>query len=113
VKDNSSLHTTDFRFFGGLYSLDISWCCGYEPVEAFAYLRGSIRSLKISQDALEPDTAVHFTNDALMHLPFLEELDLHDCRGFTFDILTRLRGIRKLRIGRVTDEWLVNLRGIE
>jgi hypothetical protein len=113
VKDNSCLLTTDFEFFVGLQSLDISWCWGYDPDEALYYLRGTICSLKISQDMFEPYYTVTFTNNALMHLPFLEELDLTDCHGITMELFPHLRGISKLSVGRVTDEWLVNFRGIK
>jgi len=113
VKDTSHLCTTDFEFFAGLQSLDISLCWGYEPVEAFDYFRGTIRSLKLVQDWFELDYTVKFTDAALMHMPLLEELDLNDCRGFTMALFPHLRGLRKLRIGRLADQSLVYFRGIE
>ena len=113
VKDTSYLDTKDFEFFRGLQFLDISWCWGYEPVEAFERLRGTIRSLKISQDWFGLEYTVNFTDAALMHMPLLEELDLKECRGFTMALFPHLRGIRKLRIGRLADQSLVYFRGIE
>jgi len=109
VKDGSYLRNDDFEFFVGLHTLNISYCWGYDDA-AFEHLQ-KVRVLDISQDPWDREYNAEITNRAPTYLHQIEELIISNCR--TIKSYEYLRGIHKLTANRVSDDELINLRGIE